>query len=346
MEDAGATQSTLMCPSCAGQRRFEPTKTALLCQSFGDIEPVEHPDTDDAAEEFPYSPAAQEAPVAMDGASHVCQTCGGEVVFSGAAISDTCPYCDGTVVLSPGSDSYAAMALMPFAVPKDTSAEAVLAWVKGRVAAPNDLENIARSGRMAGLYAPFWTFDTHEAIEYWATYTTGSGKQRRTHRTGGKMSITFDDVLVPASGHVTPLIRDGILHAFNPTDLRPFDAAYLAGFAAERHHQTVAQGLAANAADKDLLIRNHIVRHVNRNNTRVTRYNTDTSGIHYRRLLLPVWILHYRYGGRPKRIVVSGLDGRTYGERPFSDWKLARIAAIAGAGLIVFGWLWGAAGIL
>ena len=32
----------------------------------------------------------------------------------------------------------------------------------------------------------------------------------------------------------------------------------MAGFAAELHHQSVRQGLAENAADKDLLLRNRI----------------------------------------------------------------------------------------
>jgi hypothetical protein len=31
-----------------------------------------------------------------------------------------------------------------------------------------------------------------------------------------------------------------------------------------------------------------------------------------------VWILHYVYDGTAKKIVVSGIDGRTFGERPLS----------------------------
>ncbi|MEO0781469.1 MAG: primosomal protein N' (replication factor Y) - superfamily II helicase, partial [Pseudomonadota bacterium] len=76
------------------------------------------------------------------------------------------------------------------------------------------------------------------------------------------------------------------------------------------------------------------------------RYRTDTSGIHYRRVLLPVWMLHYTYRDKPYKIVVSGINGRTYGERPFSSWKLAGYSALLSAAFIGFGLVWGAAGWL
>ena len=199
---------------------------------------------------------------------------------------------------------------------------------------------------MAGLYAPFWTFDSREAVQYWAKYTTGSGKNRRTRSTKGSLNMSFDDLLVPASGHVTPLIRDGILHDFDPGRLRPYRPGYLAGFAAEQHHQSVAEGLKLKRSDKDLLIRNRIKQHINRRGVHSIRYRTDTTGIHYRRILLPVWILHYSYGETAHKIVVSGIDGRTFGERPFSRWKLAGYAAAISTATIAFGLLWGAAGLL
>jgi hypothetical protein len=69
-------------------------------------------------------------------------------------------------------------------------------WLKRRIAAPNDLEDIVAKARVAGLYAPFWTFDSEEAVEYWAQYTFGSSSNRRTKTTKGKMRISFDDLLV------------------------------------------------------------------------------------------------------------------------------------------------------
>src|SRR5690606_32135 len=118
------------------------------------------------------------------------------------------------------------------------------------------------------------------------------------------------------------------------------------GFAAEQHHHSVSRGLASNAADKALLIRNRIKRHIAKSRDHDIRYRTDSSGIRYRRILLPVWILHYTYGATQKKIVVSGIDGRTFGERPFSHWKLAAYSGLISAITIGLGLIWGAAGFL
>jgi hypothetical protein len=108
----------------------------------------------------------------------------------------------------------------------------------------------------------------------------------------------------------------------------------------------VTEGLEANADDKDLLIRNQIRTTVNRRKITNISYKTHTTGIKYRRILLPVWILHYHYGGKAKKIVVCGLQGRTFGERPFSTHKLFGYAAAIAAATIAVGWIWGAAQLL
>lgn len=338
-----AVQSELQCPDCAGQCVFSPKAQGLECQSCGEIRALD-PDRNHAAHsEFPFDPNAPPAEhVDLEGSRiYQCRTCGGEIVFTGPALSERCPYCDGSVVLGKEGSAYQTMALIPFRITGDDALDLARAWVAGRWAAPGDLAAVFADGRVAGIYAPFWTFDSEEALEYWATYVTGSGKHKRRQETSGRMTIAFDDLLMPASDHVTPLIRDGILHDFRPKNLRPYRAGYLAGFAAERHHQTVAEGLRDNASDKRLLIRNRIKSHIGKSRVTSIRYETDTSGIHYRRILLPVWILHYRYADSSYKVVVSGIDGRTFGERPFSRFKLILYSVLFTSIAIGLGMLWG-----
>ena len=75
--------------------------------------------------------------------------------------------------------------------------------------------------------------------------------------------------------------------------------AYLAGFAAERRHQSVSEGLRSNEADKTLVLRNRIKKHSGKDRIVRVNYKTDTTGIKFRRILLPVWILHYEWDGKP-----------------------------------------------
>lgn len=348
MVKVAAEQTALQCARCAGQCVYAPVSGGLQCTSCGTTTALETETDHLAAQEFGYAEGAPEPdpPILTEERSYQCRTCGGEVLFTGAALSEHCPYCNGAVVLGTADAGYRTKALIPFQVDADFARRQMLAWVGRRIAAPGDLAPTMTEARLAGLYAPFWTFDSDEAVSYWAKYRTGSGKQRRTRNTSGALRLSFDDLLMPASPHVTPLIRDGILHDFNPRDLRPYHVGYLAGFAAERHHQSVAQGLAANREDKDLLIRNRIKRHINKSGVHAIQFQTDTTGIHYRRILLPVWIAHYTYGGKAMKVVVSGIDGRTFGERPFSHWKIAAYAAALSAVAIALGVLWGAAGLL
>ncbi|MEM8536913.1 MAG: hypothetical protein AAGF56_03535 [Pseudomonadota bacterium] len=340
-----AAQRELQCVACGGQCVYAPDARALRCTSCATTQHIAIDPDADPAREFHYAPELPhtEQTTIEKIRTHQCETCGGQVVFTGPALSERCAYCDGPVFLQESEASYQTMAVIPFQIADKTAQALALAWGQARLAAPNDLQAILEKGRVAGIYVPFWTFDMQEFLDYTVRYRVKRGKRWYNRSTSGKMNIAFDDLLAPASHHITPLIRDGILHEFDPEKLRPYRPEYLAGFAAERHHQNVAEGLSANQADKDLLIRNRIKQSVRKNNITNVSYKTHTTGIRYRRILLPVWILHYTYQDKAKKVVVCGLHGRTFGERPFSTWKLAGYAAAISLGAILIGWAWGAA---
>lgn len=343
-----AHQIDLLCPNCAGQCVYSPETSGLLCQSCGEVQVIDIDPNIDPAEEFHYHPDLPHTEQTLHTGDilHECKTCKGRVVFTGPALSQRCAYCDGPVVLGAQDASYQTVGMIPFALTDKDARPRVLDWVAKRRAAPSDLGDIVAKGRVAGIYVPFWTFDSAEAIDYMVKYRVKRGDDWYNETVKGAMRTEFDDMLMPASLHVTPLIRDGILHDFDPDELRPYTPAYLAGFAAERHYESVSDGLRANARDKDLLIRNRIRRHSGKSNITQVSYKTHTTGIKYRRILLPVWILHYSYAGKPMKVVTCGLHGRTFGERPFSTKKLIGYAAALTAVAIAFGWVWGATGLL
>lgn len=337
-------QSDLQCHACGGQCSFSPTDAALRCDSCAELTPIHECPDADPAREFHYDPDLPhtEQSVWNRVLTHQCETCGGSVVFTGHVLSERCSYCDGPVVLKESDTSYEALGVIPFRKVKENAISAARTWVQKRIAAPNDLQKAVDAGRVVGLYAPFWTFDSKEAVSYYLKYKVKSGDNWVTRSTRGKVKIEFDDLLMPASHHVTPLIRDGILHEFRPDDLKSYDPAYLAGFGAEQHHQSVTEGLDANEKDKDLLIRNRIKKHANKSKVVSISYKTHTTGVHYRRILLPVWICHYKYQEAKFKIVTCGIEGRTFGERPFCRRKLYKMSGVASALIIAFGWFWGA----
>ncbi|MEM0943972.1 MAG: hypothetical protein AAGI70_08500, partial [Pseudomonadota bacterium] len=326
---------------------YAPATGYLTCQSCGTEHEIRVDPGVDPTTEQSFDPAVlqTERPRHLRKRSYKCDTCGGEVIFQSHSISENCPYCHGTLVERPTHESYATLGLIPFAVTEEDAQANAQTWVAKRWAAPSDLGEVVSGSRVAGLYVPFWTFDSEEAVNYQIQYRIPVGKRSETRSMSGFMRTEFDDLLAPASPHVTPLIRDGILHDFDPGDLRPFEPAYLAGFAAELHHQTVREGLELNAADKKILLGNRIKKHSGKRNVVDVKYQTDTTGIRYRRILLPVWILHYEYGGKRMKVVTCGLKGRTFGERPFSQVKLFCYAAVLSSAATAFGFVWGALNI-
>jgi hypothetical protein len=259
--------------------------------------------------------------------------------FVGHALSTDCPYCGGPAVPRETEAAFPTMALVPFAVDHATAMALARRWLSSRIARPRGLLAQAETGWMVGLYAPFWTFETLEVVGYIA----------RAHQQGPNhgydcveevqdtIEMTCEDILVPASGHITPEMRDALVAGFRPTQLRAFRPGYVAGFAAERHHQTVAEGLVASKSDRDLLIRKALCDRVVPSHLSNLSHRSTTQTARYRRILLPIWMLHYRYGGAIYSVMVSGIDGTTYGERPYSRAAFFGISAVITAAGMALG---------
>ena len=108
MDTTNATQSDLQCPTCAGQCSYSPTYRRLECASCGNAHDLKTDDDYKAAEELDYDPNLTEADLSdfSKTRAHHCNTCSGDILFTGPALSERCPYCDGPVVLSTQDNGY------------------------------------------------------------------------------------------------------------------------------------------------------------------------------------------------------------------------------------------------
>ena len=115
MDTTNATQSDLQCPTCAGQCSYSPTYRGLECASCGNVHDLKTDDDYKAAEELGYNPnlTGEDLPDLSKTRAHYFNTCGGDVLFTGPALSESCPYCDGPVVLGTQDTGYETMALTP-----------------------------------------------------------------------------------------------------------------------------------------------------------------------------------------------------------------------------------------
>lgn len=349
------------CEKCGSDLRFAPDKGQLECAHCGHVQDLSKPDAREKGKAFQElslrQGLANDLPDAAseDVRSTSCPSCGAVVEFSGANHAANCPYCATPVVVDTGARrSIKPQSLLPFALTENQARDALSKWLGSLWFAPNGLLEYTRKGRaMAGIYAPFWTFDAATSTRYTGargehyyetrtvTVNVNGKSQRRTQQVqrtrwypaSGTVSRDFDDVITLASNSLPQRLGNEL----TPWDLsaaKAYNPDYLAGFQAEGYTISLADGwtdaqsIMARVIEMD--IRRDIGGDVQRIDSVQTRYADET----FKHVLLPVWTAAYKYRGKSYRFLVNGQTGEVQGERPYSAWKIG-FAVLTVAALIL-----------
>ncbi|HEV3203825.1 MAG TPA: hypothetical protein VGY77_05550, partial [Gemmataceae bacterium] len=217
----------------------------------------------------------------------------------------------------------------------------------------------ANLGQMAGVYAPYWTYDsmtfTHYTGErgddYFETETyqerdangqmvTKTREVRKTRWTSvsGEVRHFFDDVLIYASQS----LPENYVYNLAPWDLpeaEDFRSDFLSGFKTERYTIGLKDGFAKARGIMDQEIRRLCCRNIGGDHQRLNTVDTQYLGITFKHLLLPMWLAVYRYQNQPHRVLVNGRTGKVVGSRPYSWIKITLfILAIVAAVLLAMWW--------
>lgn len=347
----------LKCSGCGSILKFNPGTRNLKCTYCGADNVIEA--SQEAIEEIDYVQFVQtqyENEEKIEVVSVRCNSCGAHTTLKPNVTSDSCPYCATSLVVESGSSSsiLKPKSLIPFAVDKKKASESFRSWIESRWFAPSDLKKRASSGKMDGIYAPYWTYDALTHTDYTGqrgthyyeteTYTTTENNEtvtktrqvRRTrwHYTSGHVSDTFDDVLVVASNSL-PEKYTVKLEPWNLKELVPFNEQYLSGFRAETYQVDVTAGLEVAKNRMDPVIRDSVRHDIGGDEQRITTMDTAYSDITFKHVLLPIWISAYRYNKKVYRFLVNGQTGEVQGERPYSALKIALAVLLAIIAIIV-----------
>jgi len=279
-----------------------------------------------------------------------CGACGATVVFRGALTSSSCAFCDVPVQregVHAATERIAVDAVLPFSVEEQAARRNLAAWVKSRWFAPNDFKRRGAEGKFRGVYLPYWTYDAMTATayrgergeHYWVT--VGSGKNRRRVRrtrwypASGHFQRFFDDVLVLAAKG----LPEKHVQELEPWPLEvcvPFTQQVLAGMLAQTYEIDLDEGFVHARSRIDAAIHLEVRRRIGGDEQRVHSIQTTYGAITYKHVLLPLWLLTYRFRDRLFRVVVNAGTGEVQGERPWSWIKitLAVLAGLAAAGAV------------
>lgn len=272
-----------------------------------------------------------------------CDSCGGTVLFSGTLTSTECPYCASPIQrekIHTATHRIPVDGVLPFLIDQQRSKRNLAEWVKSRWFAPNEFLKRGAQGKFNGVYLPYWTFDSITFNVYAGergenyTVTVGTGKNRRTetrtrwYPASGRFQRFFDDVLVIAS---QGLPRDYII-ALEPWPLGkclPFTQQVLAGHLARTYDVVLAAGFHHAKNRMDDAIRAEVCQRIGGDKQRIHRLDSRYDAITFKHLLLPVWLLAYRFHDTPYRVFVNAATGEVQGERPYS-WVKILLAVLAG----------------
>ncbi len=331
-------QQSLQCPYCGAVKNLAPSEEEIAEHDFSEmltrIQNWREQGTADS-----YS--------AEDINEVRCESCGANVVFQGTLTSSTCPYCASPLQRDKVHDASTRIrvdAVLPFLVPKEKAATALSDWVNSRWFAPNDFKKLGGKGKFEGCYLPFLTFDSatftrwtgQRGDHYYVTVGTGK-EQRQERRTrwsscSGEFDRFFDDVLVLA-------VRDehrNLIQELEPWPLakcRPFTPEVLAGFFARTYDVELDSCFQDAKQRIDTALRQDICRRIGGDEQSVSSQKTAYNAVTFKHVLLPVWLLVYRYHDKAFQVVVNATTGEVQGQRPYS-WIKITFAVLCGIAIV------------
>ncbi len=329
------------CGGCGARVEYAAGTDVLRCPYCGFEQPL--PGADRQVREHSYAELATlpRKPVASLGA-HVfaCRQCGAQTESD--ALSDRCQFCGFPMVADAGAvEQIVPEAVLPFQLDRAAVRTALRHWVSSRWFAPSRLKTVTETEATKGTYLPHWTFDCATVSRYHGqrgehygvteTYTTTVNGQTTTqtrqvrktrwYPASGTVQRDFDDVLVPATHHVSPDQLDK-LAPWPLLEAAPYQPDYLAGFHTLRYDTEPEAGLDEAKQRMAPVIEEDCRRDIGGDEQRVFSVDTRYSNVTYKLMLLPVWIAFYLYAGKSWRILVNGRTGKVVGQRPYSVIKI------------------------
>ncbi len=348
------------CDQCGADLRFHIGQQALQCPYCGYTKALDF-DPDVGVEEQDFQAMLeriaawrQEAAVEA-GPTDVqevrCESCGGNVEFVGTLTSRECPYCASPIQLEnahkSGSNRIPVDGVLPFQIERSIAEENLRAWVNSRWFAPNEFRRRGATGQFNGVYLSFFTFDSmtftvyrgERGEHYYVTVRQGDKtvRKRRTrwYDARGRFQRFFDDVLILANTGFAQEYLDA-LQPWPLIKVVPFNQQLLAGYLARTYDRPLDTCFEDARHRIDQAIYQDVRQRIGGDDQRVHSIETQYDAVTFKHLLLPVWLLVYRYKEEPYRVFVNASTGEVQGERPWSVWKIAfAVLTVVGIGLTI-----------
>ena len=254
-----------------------------------------------------------------------CTGCGASMSYDASAGTLRCPFCGSDSLKSePIRRSLRPHRVLPFGTDRAQADRLLREWLREGIWRPSQLVRDAVITKLVPVYAPYWNFSA-KTLTYWTADRTRSSSApgRGTwYPVSGEHDESYRSVLVGASSVLTPNETESLCpfelsHAVSPEDV-DLDNVVVEQFTVPRKYarplarQQIEQAEAA-ACKKEYLTQRH----------RNLRVNVRLHAMRSEPILLPIWVVAYRYRDTLYRILINGQTGATTGTAPVSHFKVS-----------------------
>lgn len=312
------------CSSCGANLTFDVAKQCLYCEYCGETKTLSSFQT---LRKFPLSSLDKQM-ASWNGETKVlrCSNCGAQEIVDASSISSICPFCGSYKLID--TDKLPGLkpsGLLPFLYNKEQIGWEFTKWIKAKKFRPNKLKN-TKISTFNGVYTPCWVYDSCVETEYDGRfYNEHKDSDGDTHRNyfnvSGSRGDVFNDVAVNVGDKITE--RDfNNLKPFDFSKAVPYNSAYLLGFTAS--HYNVSADVAFDTAKNYMRKRISDIIITEQHADGCVRLDLTCSykDTMYNYLLLPVWIMTYKYNNKEYRIMSNGQTGEIIGKAPKSPVKI------------------------
>ena len=333
------------CPNCYSSLQFDATTQKLVCEycdSTFTVEEAENSEVNQHSDEkaaFIEKPDGNVLPAdetlspedSMAVYSHICPNCGAALMGDVNTAATFCAYC-GNPTLNEAilTSARRPARIIPFKQTKKEAQEAFLAWGKQGFLTPSDFTSSATLNKITGIYVPFWLFNCTTHCDYTGnaikTYTKLNGTNLVQVTDDYTIKRSFDSTYTAVPADASKNMDDNtmdLLEPFDVSELVPFKMAYLSGFFAEKYTYT-AKDLVPRMENRLKEFNEQAVKDdckgayttikTTKNNLKVLNANAEY-------VMLPVWLLRYRYKDKMYEFAMNGQTGQMVGTRPVSSVK-------------------------
>ncbi|MEX0937790.1 MAG: zinc ribbon domain-containing protein [Pirellulales bacterium] len=292
-----------------------------------------------------------------------CENCGSELATDPEQRSFVCPFCDSTYVVEYSPEATGRQRpefVIGFAVTPEEAKEKFRRWIADNTwFRPGDLHSAKVEQKLKGIYLPFWSFTmlarsswSASIGEYWyrtETYTTTvNGKTvtrtRQVRETEwwplrGLHHNYYSGYLVSGSRGLPQGQADRI-KPFYLAALSRYEPYYLAGWLSEEYSVVREDALAVCRQEFCRWEQENIAQFLPGDTYSNLAVSSEFSRESSDLVLLPIYLLSYRYRDKLYQFLVNGQTGRIAGDKPVSRVRIAvavgiGVALVALVGLVV-----------